>query len=123
MALAVWPVTLPQALEVGVTDNRQQGFVRFEPSTGPSKQRRRFTATSRFLAGTMLLSQAQRVTFETFYSVTIAEGSLGFEFPDPLDFTSSGVETRFREPPSLTGVIGTPGGAVWRLSVSWEVIR
>lgn len=120
--MPVWPGTLPQYFEVGVQDTRQQGFLRSQTDTGPYKQRKRFTATSRFLSGTMLLTGTQRATFETFYKTTISEGADAFDFIDPADFST--VSARFAASPSLSAVAGgdTSGTAQWRVSLSLEVL-
>jgi hypothetical protein len=120
--MAIWPGTLPQYFEVGVQDTRQQGFIRSQTETGPYKQRKRFTATSRFLSGTMLLTGTQRATFETFYKTTLSEGTDEFDFIDPADFST--VSVRFAAVPILSGVAGggTAGTAQWRMDMALEVL-
>jgi hypothetical protein len=120
--MAIWPGTLPQYFEVGVQDTRQQGFIRSQTETGPYKQRKRFTATSRFLSGTMLLTGTQRATFETFYKTTLSEGTDEFDFIDPADFST--VSVRFAAVPTLSGVAGggTAGTAQWRMDMALEVL-
>lgn len=120
--MAVWPVSLPQYFEVGVQDTRQQGFIRSQTDTGPYKQRKRFTATARFLAGSMLLTGTQRATFETFYKTTISEGTDAFDFIDPIDFST--VSARFTQPPSLSAVSGgaTATTVQWRMDLMLEVL-
>ena len=120
--MAVWPATLPQYFEVGVQDTRQQGFIRSQTDTGPYKQRKRFTATSRFLSGTMLMTGTQRATFETFYKTTLEEGTSEFDFIDPADFSTC--SARFTAPPTLSAVAGgdTSGTAQWRVDLALEVL-
>lgn len=120
--MAVWPVSLPQYFEVGVQDTRQQGFIRSTTDTGPYKQRKRFTATVRFLSGSMLLTGSQRATFETFYKTTISEGTDAFDFVDPSTFNT--VSARFVQPPSLSGVSGgdTATTVQWRVDLMLEVL-
>ena len=120
--MPVWPVSLPQYFELGVQDTRQQGFIRSTTETGPYKQRKRFTATSRFLSGTMLLTGTQRATFETFYKTTISEGTAAFDFTDPITFTT--VSSRFVQAPTLSGVSGgsTAATVQWRMDIMLEVL-
>jgi len=120
--MAVWPVSLPQYFELGVQDTRQQGFIRSTTDTGPYKQRKRFTATARFLAGSMLLTGSERATFETFYKTTISEGTDAFDFIDPIDFST--VSARFTQPPSLSAISGgdTATTVQWRMDIMLEVL-
>lgn len=120
--MAIWPGTLPQYFEVGVQDTRQQGFIRSQTDTGPYKQRKRFTATSRFLSGTMLMTGTQRATFETFYKTTLSGGADAFDFIDPADFSTC--SARFVSPPTLSAVAGgdTSGTAQWRVELALEVL-
>jgi len=113
--MATWPASLPQQFEQGTTDNRQAGFIRTPTSTGPVKMRRRFSATVRFIQGTMLFTQAQRATFETFYQNTISEGSETIEFTDPEDGSTT-ASFRFVEPPSFSYL----DAGFSRVTLSWE---
>lgn len=120
--MAIWPVSLPQSFELGVQDTRQQGFTRSTTDTGPYKQRKRFTATSRFLSGSMLLTGTQRATFETFYKTTLSEGTDAFDFVDPSTFNT--ISARFVQPPALSGVSGgdTSTTLQWRVDLLLEVL-
>jgi len=124
--MAVWPASLPTTLGVGMTDTQQQGFLRTEMEAGPYKQRSRYTAVSRFLSGTMLLTQAQRQTFNAFYGTTLGFGAAEFDWADPVDGTT--VSMRFTDTPSFSAVAGggtgSPGGAaaLWRTTISVEVL-
>lgn len=120
--MAIWPGTLPQYFEVGVQDTRQQGFLRSQTDTGPYKQRKRFTATSRFLTGTMLFTGTQRATLETFYKTTLSEGADEFDFIDPSDFST--ISVRFTAPLVFSAVSGggTAGTGQWRAQLALEVL-
>lgn len=116
-----WPTSLPAQFEVGAQLSKQGGFVRSQTDTGPFKQRRRFTAVSRFLSGTMLLTNAQRATLETFYTTTVKEGSEVFNFEDPED--GGTVSARFVEPPSYALLVGGSSGvALQRVSFALELL-
>lgn len=118
--MPTWPGSLPQYMELDLSETRQQGFIRSSNDTGPAKQRRRFTATSRYLTGTMVMSKAQRDTFETFYTTTISEGSDEFDMGDPLDFSVKSM--RFREAPEMKLLTSGGDGGHWRVSLSLEIM-
>lgn len=81
---SAWPSTLPQRLLVdGASLGIGDGLLEYQPDTGPSITRRRSSAAPRPLSGSMILSNAQMTTFETFFYTTIIGGSLAFTFPDP----------------------------------------
>lgn len=124
--MAAWPGTLPQSMEMGVSDVRQKAFLRTEMDVGPVKQRGRFTAAARYITGSMVLSQAQRQTFDTFYQTTLSEGGDEFDWYDPVD--GDVVSMRFTDVPSFqaithggTGVTGK-AFAHWRVSLSLEIL-
>lgn len=87
MTTPVWPGSLP-AFERGLKDVAQDGVIRTPMDAGPVKRRRRFTAMSRYLRGTIYLtSAAQRNALDTFFDDTLQGGSLSFEMTDPKDGT------------------------------------
>lgn len=106
--MTTWPASLPQTLEIGASENFVKGFIRTPVDQGPSKSRRLFTSTPRVHSGTMLFDNAQRVTFDTFYKTTLAEGSLEFDFIDPIDLST--VSARFVEPPTFALLSGSTSG-------------
>lgn len=119
--MATWPATLPSQLEAGAQLDRQQGFLRSPTDTGPFKQRKRFTAVSRFYSGTMLLNVTQKATLETFYVTTINEGADEFDFEDPEDFGT--VSARFTQPPTAQGLVGGSSGVeLWRVQIALELL-
>lgn len=119
--MATWPSTLP-GLELGAELSQQESFIRSPMDTGPTKQRRRFTATSRYLSGTMLLTKTQYETLDTFYKDTISYGSDAFDYTDPVD-NSTTVSARFISPPSFTALIGAAGGVdFWRANIALELL-
>jgi hypothetical protein len=107
-------------MELGITDRRQQGFIRTANDAGPAKQRKRFTATSRYLTGTMTLTKGQRDTFETFYSTTLGEGAGEFTMNDPLDKSTK--TFRFMEPPEMQLINAAGPTGHWKVSLSLELL-
>jgi hypothetical protein len=119
--MPAWPISLPQ-FETNVELTQQQGFVRSPTEIGPSKQRKRFTAVSKYYSGTLFLTRDQRNTLESFYEDDLGYGSLSFDFTDPID-NSTTVAARFMSPPSYSALLGGPSGVeLWRASVQIEVL-
>lgn len=115
--MATWPNTLP-GIEIGSELTQQDGVVRSPTDAGPSKIRRRFTATSRYLSGTMLLTSTQRDILQTFYNENSA---LSFDYPDPVD--QSTVSARFMTSPSYNLLLGGPSGVeLYRANISLELL-
>lgn len=120
--MAAWPGSLPQRLHISAEETFQQGFIRTEMSTGPYKQRKKFTATSRYLRGSMHLSKAQRTTFDTFYKTTLNEGADEFTWVDPIDH-STGINVRFRSVPTFEAIKGgTNGVELWFVTLDLEIL-
>jgi len=119
--MPAWPASLSSQLEVGASLDRQRGFLRSRTDVGPFKQRKRFTAVSRFYSGTSLVNKAQKAAFETFYVTTVNEGADEFDFEDPDDFGT--VQARFTDAPQFQGLVGGEGGvAQWRATFSLELL-
>ncbi len=114
--MAVWPAGLQQKHFTGVTEKRQDASIRSSMDTGAPKKRRRFTAAVREITIPIVLTQAERVTFDTFYITTLEEGSLSFDWIDPVDGTST-ISYRFVKPPSMT-----KKGGEWKATLSLEVL-
>lgn len=102
--MPVWPASLPQKQFHGMTVQRQSAVERFEPDAGVPKARRIFGARRR-VSTPIALSGAQYQTFESFYATALAEGTLAFDWTDPV--TDSTVEFQFvGEPPQFTLFVG-----------------
>ena len=85
MANPVWPSTLPQApLAASLSMKRQDATVRFQPDVGDPIVRNRYTAKARTYTFNMIFSAAQLATFDTFFDTTLANGSLKFDWLDPV---------------------------------------
>lgn len=127
MAIASWPGTLPQTMRLGMVETHQAGFVRTPMDAGPAKTRKRFTFTSRVQTGTMMMTETQRETFETFFTTTLEMGSVTFRFNDPND--GQLYEWKFMDPPKFTAIAAKPantgaiGVAVWRVNLSLERVN
>ena len=118
--MAAWPASLP-CLMHDAQETRQDGSIRTDMSAGPQKARRRFSAVSRAVTVTLVLSPDQRSVLDTFYAETLAEGSLSFDVADP--FGGSLVAARFSGPISYTFRGHRGAGARWYFAaVSLEIL-
>ena len=99
MAVPAWPSTLPKFWD-GLRVKARPGFVRTPNSIGPAIQRRRYTATPTDYIGQMAFDQTQMAEYETFYHVTLKEGSLAFTMFDSA--TGQNATFRFVEPTGFT---------------------
>lgn len=116
MSDAVWPLSLPQDVDRPYVDTMADNVIRTPMEAGPAKTRPRSTAGVRTIGGTMLLTQAQTETFQTFFEDTVRFGALRFDFPDPR--TGETAVVRFTRPPQLTHV----AGPTWSLRLDLEVL-
>lgn len=119
--MATWPSSLPSQFEIGAQLSSQQTFLRSQTDKGPFKQRRRFTARSRFYSGTMLLTATQKATLETFFEDDANFGGTQFDFEDPADLST--VSARFVDTPSYQLLVGSASGVeLQRVSFTLELL-
>lgn len=92
-----WPTGLPQLFQKGSFSGSKQGnLLRTEMDSGLAKTRRLFTAVAKYWSGTMIMTNVELTTFETFFDTAIASGALTFNFPNPYDYGATTDEARFR---------------------------
>lgn len=116
---SAWPSTLPQALLLaGASKGAGDGLLEYQPDTGPSITRRRSTAVMRPLVGSMMLTDTQIATFETFFYTTILNGALPFTFPDPISGATLLVKFTKATPWSYT----PQGGNNYQLALTLMVL-
>jgi len=114
MAEIFWPDGLPITLLMeGLAAKRNSNVVRTQMDAGPNKTRRRYTAATKTFTGKMFLDAAQRTELERFYSVSLADGVLRFNFTDPQTLESG--EFRFTEDYTENSVDG-----LFEISLSLE---
>ena len=80
----VWPGGLPQTLLLGIRDQRGAATIRFTNDAGPAQVRKIFGNATRQIQRNIILTAAQRATYDTFFVDTLDEGSLPFDFVDPV---------------------------------------
>jgi len=79
-----WPVSLPQYVEKDqYTESPPDARIRTQMDMGPPKVRRRFSAQVRPFQVVLTLDKEQLDTFDEFWRIGTAGGSLAFEFPNP----------------------------------------
>lgn len=120
--MADWPATVPW-IALGFTDEPQDATIRTPMSAGPAHQRPRFSAISRTIGASAVMTADQYAALKAFYYTTLAGGSLTFTQVDPQSGASA--EWRFTAPPSATSL--RPAGAtltadLWRVSLPLEIL-
>lgn len=85
MTTAAWPAGLPQCpILNGFKEQPQPSTTAFKPEIGPPKIRRRTTAKSWMTDMVYRMTNAQLLTFKTFYETTLEDGSLPFTQNHPV---------------------------------------
>lgn len=100
-----WPVELPQSFLIdGLSVTQQPNSIRQDMDAGPAFQRRRFTAVSEYVRGTMRINAAQYAIFWDFYNNTLNGGIDEFTWVHP--FTGAAVTMQFNvsEVPTASSV-------------------
>jgi len=111
----IWPAGLPdKPLQDGYSERLPSVLIRTNMDKGPAKVRRRFTANVRPITCKLILTRAQLSTFEYFYHVDCADGSLRFNWNNPI--TEVAYEFRFVGEPTIEPV----NGADWMVTFNLE---
>jgi hypothetical protein len=114
----VWPPSVPQVPEIGgYAESMPAAMLRTEMDVGPAKQRRRFTGAVTPLRCAIVMSKAQLATLDEWFRVTLAMGSLPFEWTHPR--TGALRTWRFTEPFVLVPILD---GETWRVQLSLEML-
>ena len=80
-----WPTTLPQCPVLnGFSEQKQPNVASFLPDVGPPKLRRRSTAAGWATDVAFRMTNAQVLTFNTFYETTLFDGTLPFDWAHPI---------------------------------------
>jgi len=113
----VWPPGLPQeSLLAGNSETPPNTTLRTQMDTGPAKVRRRYTAAPRQFQRSVMLTESQVSTLDTFYVTTTAGGTSVFTWTHPR--TGASVDFRFVSPPVYSAL----GGDLWRADMSLEIL-
>ena len=118
--MASWPATLPQKQFIGLSDQALDAVARTSMDSGPPSRRNRFTAVPRQVKVRIVLTGAQRQTFDSFFASTLSNGALSFDWEDPV--TDASVSFVFRGPPKWTLTRGgTPDKRHWEADLDMEI--
>jgi hypothetical protein len=110
-----WPPQLQQYLQRGEFNQTQQDTnIRTNVETGPVKQRRRFTQPMTDMGCMIWVPHVDYLIFLQFYNQTLLNGTLGFDFDDPI--TAQPTVWRFAAPFTTSLV----GGLTYKISMKWE---
>ncbi|WP_147613864.1 hypothetical protein [Treponema pectinovorum] len=113
MSTIEYPASLPLMRLEGMQTQRKSNVVRTEMDAGPAKARRRYTVSSKYFTGTILLKSYERETFEAWYKHTLCDGILRFKMKDPQ--TLSYGEFRFSEDYTESNTDG-----LWQITMKLE---
>lgn len=118
--MPAWPASLPQDQFLGLTDQDVDAVIRTEMDAGPPSRRRRYTAVIRNVSVQLIVTGAQRQTFDTFFRTTIAGGATAFDWEDPV--TDATVSFAFRSPPRWRlRAGGNINDRVWDTTLELEI--
>lgn len=109
-----WPLAIPQRpLRNGYSDTAPNNLLRSDMETGPAKVRRRGNARPHVAQVTYIMSNEESAVFEEFAIVTLAGGSLAFDWWHP-------VLERYVRARLLTGEEGLFTRTYFSESLKWQ---
>lgn len=115
-----WPSTVPDDFQSsGYGYEAQSGVIRTNMDTGPAKVRRRFTAVTKNHKGSIVMTKTEFATWESWFEVSIAYGSLTFTMTNPL--TGSSMTCRMVVPSSGKAYSFVPESGTDRGVLSLEI--
>jgi hypothetical protein len=116
MATQVWPPSLPETpLLRGFSQKESDNdILRSEMGVGPAKVRLRSTANVSNNQSSILITDAQKTTLQTFYGTTLLKVKR-FDWTDQL----TGVTEEFR---FVSAPIYVPVGIKWSVALNLEIL-
>ena len=119
--MPTWPISLPQLPFAGASAQDVDQVLRTPMDSGPPSRRNRFTTHMQTLQMPMVLTGAERATFDFFFRSTLSHGSLAFDWIDLVDDTT--VSLAFTAPPAwaLIGGADDPLERTWSTVLALEV--
>jgi len=104
--MPTWPGTLPQTVGwPGYARRLQETRVRTNMDAGPAKVRARFrSGILEQDVPVVYFTKAQWLLLETFYITTLLQGTLVFDWTDPI--SGLPVNFRFTSPPQFGAMLG-----------------
>lgn len=118
--MPTYPATLPNQF-LGLRDKKEDNVIRTQMDAGPAITRRRYTAVARTISVPVVFTGSQRETFDDFFRDDLKDGSLAFEWTDPVDDAT--VFFRFTKPPEFTTMRGgSASERIYRSSFALEIL-
>ena len=115
--MAAWPASLPQYMNADdYTETRVDGTIRTSMDAGPDFVRRRYTAVPTRFSGSLILTDTQVATLDTFYYTSLNGGVDEIEWDHPR--TGASVSMRFLSPPSYRAFTND----LWQAQLSLEIL-
>ncbi|MDR2768544.1 MAG: hypothetical protein LBB82_09505 [Treponema sp.] len=87
-----YPENLPAVRASGFSSQYKDPVIRTQMDAGPAKQRLRYTAAPKQFSGAVILDEAEREIFETWFTQTLGFGTLRFIMRNP----ETGIHEEFR---------------------------
>lgn len=118
--MPTWPNDLPQLPFAGFTAQDVDAVLRTPMDSGPPTRRNKFTSHMQTMQAPMVLSGAEKTTFDFFYRSTLGNGALAFDWIDPVDDTT--ISLAFTGPPAwaLIGGESDPAERTWSAVLALE---
>ncbi len=114
----IWPGTLSNHILIdGYSETAPNNMIRSKMDEGPPKTRRLSIAARRPITAQKHMYTSELELFDTFYTETLVEGTLSFDWVHPRD-NSTAVEMMFTAPP----VYSSLGGTAWNVTMNLEIL-
>lgn len=112
----IWPTsTVPDAPEQRDYEEKLSiNAATFEPDVGPPTMFRRSTLDGAAIKCTIIMSEAERDAFKTFYRTTLRDGTRAFKWTNP----AYGVEGRHLFDPGNPPTFKNIGAALWQVGLN-----
>lgn len=114
----VWPISLPQNVQQGYSEDRGLNIIRTSMDAGPAKQRK-IGASPDVLNVSFIMTDAQLATLETFVFTTI-NGISRFGFPHPR--THNVVEVRIVPQSNKLYSLSNVTVNTWNVGMTLEIL-
>jgi hypothetical protein len=117
----VWPATLPE-FGAGTSIQDDESRLTSSMDAGPASVRNRFTAITKSVKTSMVMTGAQIAIFNTFMRTTLKFGSLSFTWVNPV--TGASETVRFKKNPEWTCVRPSAdvNSRLWSGSMELEIL-
>ncbi len=110
-----------QTMLLGVTVQDDDSRLITQMDTGPSSIRRRFTAITQTVSPPIILTGAQKKSFDSWFRYTINGGTSSFQWIHPVD--DSTVSYRFKKNPQFKLIrSGASDNRLWQAVLELEIL-